>query len=282
MDWTAIRVRVAAELTDAVANFLLEEGAAGIIDEGVETLEAHVPTAEAARVVAAVRLYLTSLTEVDPRAGRAQVLTAEVPAIDWEAHFRAHHRPTLIGGRLLIAPPWEVPSAEGREVLVIEPGMAFGTGQHATTRTCLEEIEALVQGGAVRAALDVGTGSGILAAALARLGVPRVVALDNDPLAAPLARDNLARNRAAQVAVLVGTAAALRGRFDLVVANLLADILVEEAPALCARVAPHGWLVLSGLLSTQRTRVASAYPDFRLEHARRAGEWETLRLVRES
>ena len=121
-------------------------------------------------------------------------------------------------------------------MLVIEPGMAFGTGQHATTRGCLEAIEAAVVAGHVGSALDVGTGSGILALALARLGVPRVVALDVDPAVLPLARENLARNGAPQVLLFAGTAAAVRGRFDLVVANLLADTLIDEAPALAAAV----------------------------------------------
>src|SRR6185369_12990631 len=122
--------------------------------------------------------------------------------------------------------------APGREVLVIEPGMAFGTGQHATTRTCLEAIETLVTDGGIASALDVGTGSGVLAAALSRLGVAHVVALDVDAAVLPTARDNLMRNGAARVALFAGTAGGVRGAFDLVVANILADTLVTEAAAL--------------------------------------------------
>src|SRR4029077_2311524 len=151
-----------------------------------------------------------------------------------------HHRPLVIGRRLLVAPPWDVPDAPDREVLVIEPGMAFGTAQHDTTRTCLEEIETAVAERQVRSALDVGTGSGVLAMALARLGVPRVVAFDLDAGVLPLARENLARNGAGAVLLAAGTVEAVRGRFDLVVANLLADALIDEASALAATVAPGG------------------------------------------
>jgi ribosomal protein L11 methyltransferase len=158
--------------------------------------------------------------------------------------------------------------------------MAFGTGQHETTRTCLEEIEAAVATGAVRSALDVGTGTGVLAAALARLGVVRVVALDTDPAVLPVARANLARNRAAAVLVLAGGVAALRARFDLVVANLLADALVAEAPALTALLEPSGRLVVSGVLDAQAADVVAAFPGLRLTETRAADPWRTLRLER--
>ena len=184
----------------------------------------------------------------------------------------------VIGRRLLVAPPWDVPDAPDREVLVIEPGMAFGTGQHATTRGCLETIEAAVAAGGVARALDVGTGSGILALALARLGVPHVVAIDDDPRVVPIARENLARNGAARVELMVGTAAELTARFDLVVANLLADVLVRDAATLRARVAAGGRLVLSGLLASQAEAVAAAYPGWRVADVHRDEEWCTLVL----
>src|SRR6185369_212443 len=129
---------------------------------------------------AALERWLASLSGVEPRATDVRIETAAVADVDWAALAREHHVPVLVGRRILVAPPWNVPAAPGREVLVIEPGMAFGTGQHATTRNCLEAIETLVTDGGIASALDVGTGSGVLAAALSRLGVARVVALDVD------------------------------------------------------------------------------------------------------
>jgi len=282
--WITIRVEVAPEVADAVANFLVEAGASGVLTEanGARTrLEAPVPAAAEAQVVAAVERYLTSLGEIAPAARGATLAAVPVPVVDWQALWRQHHRPVAVGRRLLVAPPWDVPRPAGREVLVIEPGMAFGTGQHATTRACLEAIEAAVGTGQVRSALDIGTGSGVLALALARLGVERVVALDTDPAVVPLARANLARNGAARVALLAGPLAAVRGRFDLVVANLLADAIVAEAGALARAVGPGGRLVVSGLVAEQLPAVRAAYPGWRVTETRAEGAWRTLTLVRE-
>jgi ribosomal protein L11 methyltransferase len=282
--WITIRVEVAPEVADAVANFLVETGASGVLSEGdgvCTRLEAPVPAAAGAQVMALVERYLASLGEIAPAARGATLAAVPVPEVDWEALWRRHHRPVAVGRRLLVAPPWDVPRAAGREVLVIEPGMAFGTGQHATTRACLEAIEAAVGTGRVRSALDVGTGSGVLALALARLGVERVVALDTDPAVVPLARANLARNRAAHVTLLAGPLAAVRARFDLVVANLLADAIVAEAGALAGAVGPGGRLVVSGLLAEQLPAVRAAYPGWRVAETRPAAGWRTLTLVRE-
>ncbi len=289
--WHVIRLEIAEHLADAAASFLEDEGVTTVVTgvrdpaaspppPGRATLEAHVLEARVATMADALAHWLRSLARIEPAAAAARVTTAPLPALDWEAVFRRHHRPVAIGTRLLVAPPWDIPAAAGREVLVIEPGMAFGTGQHETTATCLEEIDAAVAGRGVRSALDVGTGTGVLAAALARLGVPRVVALDTDLAVLPLARANLTRNRAAAVGLLAGGVAAVGGRFDLVVANLLADILVAEAGALAAALAPGGRLVVSGLLDTQAAAVAAAFTGLRLTATRAAGPWRTLRLER--
>lgn len=293
-----MRLELAEHLVDAVASFLADEGVpallTGVQDPDVRpasaeptTVEVHVPAERAPALLRALEQWLASLAQIEPAAGRVRITADTLPPLDWEAVFRHHHRPLAIGERLLVAPPWDVPEAPGREVLVIDPGMAFGTGQHETTRTCLEEIEEAVgnagddTGGApIGSALDVGTGSGVLAAALARLGVPWVVALDVDASALPLARANLARNGAPDVALLAGHVAALRARFDLVVANLLADTLVAEAGALTAAVSPRGRLIVSGVLDVQAGAVAQAFTGLRVTATRAAGPWRTLRLER--
>ena len=286
--WITLQVEIAAEIADAVANFLIEAGASGVLTEADGTdatrtrLAAPVPAAAGPQAVTALERYLASLGELVPAARGATLATQPVPEVDWDALWRRHHRPVAVGRRLLVAPPWDVPRAPGREVLVIEPGMAFGTGQHATTRGCLEAIESAVEAGGVRSALDVGTGSGVLAIALARLGVERVVALDVDPAVVPLARANLALNGAARVALLAGPLAALRGRFDLVVANLLAEAIVAEAGALAGAVAPRGRLVLSGLLAEQLPAVRAAHPGWRVVETRAEAGWRTLTLRRGS
>jgi len=288
-EWRVVRIELAEHLVDAVSSVLADEGVhslvTGVRDPSVPaatsqpaTIEAHVPAARAAALRSTLEHWLASLAEIEPAAARARITAETLPPLDWEAVFRRHHRPLAVGQRLLVAPPWDVPEAPGREVLVIEPGMAFGTGQHETTRTCLEEIEEAVAAMPIRSALDVGTGSGVLAAALARLGVPRVVALDSDVDTLPLARTNLLRNHARSVTVLGGRVAAVRTRFEFVVANLLADTLIAEAGALTAVVAPRGRLVVSGLLDVQARSVAQAFCELRLTATRAAGPWRTLRL----
>jgi ribosomal protein L11 methyltransferase len=290
-EWRVVRLELAEHLVDAVSSFLVDEGVQSLVT-GVRdlsapaatpqptTIEAHVTAGQAAALQSALERWLASLAEIEPAAGRVRITTGTLPPLDWEAVFRRHHRPLAIGERLLVAPPWDVPEAPGREVLVIEPGMAFGTGQHETTRTCLEEIEQAVAATPVRSAFDVGTGSGVLATALARLGVPRVVALDSDVDILPLARANLLRNHARSVTLLGGHIAAVRARFDFVVANLLADTLIAEAGALTAAVGPRGRLVVSGVLDVQAASVAQAFDGLRLTATRAAGPWRTLRLER--
>ena len=277
--WVVLRLDVQPALVEAVVTLLETEGVPGVVREASELcpgrtrVEAHLPGDDVERVQASLAGIFAG--DAPP------ITTAPVGDVDWNALARRHHRPQAIGRRLLVAPPWDVPAADGREVFVIEPGMAFGTGQHATTRGCLEAIEERIAAGPVASALDVGTGSGILAVALARLGVPRVVACDLDPVALPIARANLIRNRAPDVMLMTGTVAALDGVFDLVVANLLAETLVADASLLGARVRPGGHLIASGLLRGQVTAVRAAYPGWPLADERGDDEWRTLVLRRD-
>ncbi|HJQ84594.1 MAG TPA: 50S ribosomal protein L11 methyltransferase [Candidatus Binatia bacterium] len=283
-DWVSLRVAAPAGLADAVANFLLERGVGGLVTEdgaaGTVALEAALPAGDVAALRSAFDRWLASLATLDRDAERVHVVVAPTVDVDWVAVARRHHRAVAVGRRLLVAPPWDVPASTEREVLVIEPGMAFGTGQHATTRACLEAIESALAAAPVRSALDVGTGSGVLAMALARLGVPRVVALDVDPAVLPLARANLLANRAPDVALLAGPVTAVRGCFDLVLANLLADAVVAEARRLAGAVAPAGRLVLSGLTAAQLPSVTAAYRGWTVVETRAEDEWRTLTLAR--
>jgi ribosomal protein L11 methyltransferase len=183
----------------------------------------------------------------------------------------------------VVVPPWNRTAHAGRRRVVIHPGMAFGTGQHATTLACLEAIERLATP-PPRTALDVGTGTGVLAIALAKLGVARVVALDTDPQAIAAARANVRRNgvgarvRLGRRALTDATARRAPGeRFPLVVANLYVDALVALAPTLAARVTAGGRLVTSGVLRTQQGRLRATFAParWRMRSAVRRGPWVT-------
>ncbi|MDR0379046.1 MAG: 50S ribosomal protein L11 methyltransferase, partial [Candidatus Accumulibacter sp.] len=157
--------------------------------------------------------------------------------------------------RLWIVPSWHAAPDPRAIVLVLDPGMAFGTGSHPTTRLCLEWLERVMTPGS--AVLDYGCGSGILGIAAARLGATNVLGVDIDPQAVATGRSNAARNG---VDVRFDDAATrIDERFDLVVANILANPLRLLAPAICAHVRPGGRLALSGILSAQAEELIAVY-----------------------
>ncbi len=178
------------------------------------------------------------------------------PDRDWSQAWKAGLEPVEVG-RLVVAPSWTDPRPP--DAILIDPGMAFGTGHHATTRLCLAALQQLDLSGA--RVLDAGTGTGVLAIAAARLGAAHVVAVDTDPDAVAAARANAARNR---VDVDVRTAivdAAPAGQFDVVVANLLTDVVIELAWHLLAVTVPGGTLIVSGISVERADEVAACLTD---------------------
>jgi len=194
----------------------------------------------------------------------------------WAREWLQHFQPMRFGPRLWVVPTAYAPPDAGAVNLVLDPGLAFGTGSHATTALCLEWLDAEADraaggdpgagGLAGRELLDFGCGSGILAIAAALLGAERVVALDLDPQALDATRENAARNGvAARLEVAGPTALAALGgarRFDLMVANILARPLCELAPTLMAALRPGAAFCLSGILADQADEVRAAYAPF--------------------
>jgi ribosomal protein L11 methyltransferase len=228
----------------------------------------------------------------------------ELAEEDWAQAWKAHYHRMSVGRRIVIVPAWEeyVPS-QGELALRLEPGMAFGTGLHPTTRLCLAAMEDEVVPG--HSVLDVGTGSGVLAIAAARLDAGQVFAIDADPVAVRVARENVVANDVAgcvevRHASLAGGDVVPRhfmegddgavtalpilelGTFDLVVVNILAPVIAGMAPALAARTAPGGHLIAAGLIETQEAEVLHALQAHGLALARRTQEqdWVCLTLIR--
>ncbi len=274
------------EAAEALTNFLWELGAVGVVEEttgsGPARLRAFFPAAaDTETLTVRVDTYLDGLRALGLVAGpRARL--APVADADWAAAWREHFRPVTIGRALLVAPPWEIPAASDRVVLAIEPGRAFGTGHHGTTAGCLELLEALVTGAPPPRALDLGTGSGILAVAAARLGVGDVLACDTDPDAVEAARANAARNgvegRVRAVDADAGTLTAAPA--PLVLANLLAAAHHALAERYRELVADGGALVLGGLLDAEAEAVIAtlAAHGFRHEASRSLEGWTSLTL----
>ena len=176
---------------------------------------------------------------------------------DWANAWKEYYYVTHIGQRLVIRPSWrEYEPRDGEVMLTLDPGMAFGTGLHPTTRMCLEQVEKRVQSG--MRVLDVGTGSGILTIAAAKLGATSVYAIDNSSVAVESARANAEMNGLSElIQVVLGVldeaeAKRMAGQYDLVVANIIAHIIGSIAPQLAQTLAPDGLLVVSGIIEARR------------------------------
>jgi ribosomal protein L11 methyltransferase len=208
---------------------------------------------------------------------------AEIADEDWGEGWKKDFRPLDVG-RVRVRPSWiDEPPPPGAAEVVIDPGMAFGTGSHPTTSLCLAALSDLLAERPGASVLDVGTGSGLLAIAARKLGAGRVAANDEDPVAVEVARENAARNGAA-LELTVEPLEAIPGTFDVVVANILANVLVALAPVLAAKLAPGGVLLLSGILAPQEDEVRRAHVAAGLApvpaRERRDGEWSLLALTR--
>jgi ribosomal protein L11 methyltransferase len=269
---------------DDTAARLFEAGASGVEVRDAATLPMP---GQAAPAPGRALLVAWFAREEDADAAREEVGSgevAEVPEQDWSETWKAGLVAFTVGD-VFVRPSWieaEIPA--GAVEVVLDPGMAFGTGTHPTTSLCLAALGAVLRARPAARVLDVGTGSGLLAIAAARLGAARVVATDNDPVALDVAAENAARNGVALE--LSGEAPSLLpGEFDLVIANILANTLVELAPGIAARLAPGGTLLLSGILAGQEDEVRAAYLAEGLERLRpdgdRAeGEWRLVALGR--
>lgn len=204
-----------------------------------------------------------------------RIAVEQVPDRVWEREWLRDFRPMRFGRRLWVCPGGQRPDTADAVVLELDPGLAFGTGGHATTAMCLEWLDGMRLAG--RRVLDYGCGSGILALAALKLGASSATAFDIDPQALVATRDNAVRNGLTDGLAIVGSAESLRGPFDILLANILAGPLRERAPELAWLCRPESDLLLAGLLDAQAPEVAQAYrPWFDIETAASREGWTAL------
>lgn len=275
--WVSVDVRITPPAREAVEYALMEAGALGteVSDERGEFTRVSayfetVPEIEQVRAALFDALRIYDL----PTSSVSEMKLREVADRDWLGEWKKSWQPVPVGERFLIAPPWsEISDAGGRITIRIEPGMAFGTGTHETTRLCLAAIEKYFTG---ESFLDVGTGTGILAIAAAKL-FPRAIveACDTDAEAVLIARENARLNNVAeQVSFRVGTVDDETASANLVCANLTADVILPLLPALIG--ATCGRLILSGILDSQSRLVLSRLQELGIAEPLEVsadGEW---------
>ncbi|MDR7561572.1 MAG: 50S ribosomal protein L11 methyltransferase [Armatimonadota bacterium] len=288
MRWVEIAITTTPQAAEAVANILLETRVGGVQEEtprsGQVVLRAYLPVGPATDVtLRAIARRVRALPRVGLDIGPGRIRTRVVEDEGWAHAWKRYVRPRPVGRTLWITPTWEAePPPPGRVVVSLDPGMAFGTGLHPSTRQCLEVLEDCLRGGEV--VLDVGTGSGILAIAAARLGAARVVAVDVDPVAVEVATRNVVHNGVAdRVEVRVGTF--LRDvpeQGDLIVANLTADLHLEFVAEAAAHLRPGGRLAAAGIGADRCLEVEAVARacGWTVVERRAEEEWRCLVLAR--
>lgn len=310
MEWAEISVRTSHEAMELVASILEDLGAAGVAMEDPALVNEYIhsglwdytdiPEQEETAVVT-VKAYFPADDRLDGVRGG---LTAKMEALaargvdtapaavdevriadeDWAESWKQYFHTEKVGTRIVIQPSWEAYEAKAGEVVLrLDPGAAFGTGTHPTTALCLRAMEKILRPGMT--VFDVGTGSGVLAIAAVKLGAGQVTAVDYDPTALQVARENIARNDLT-AAIAVGESDILKnvdGRADLITANIIADIILRLFDELEAHLAAGGTLLASGIIVQRAADVrqgANSHGFIVAEEWEEKG-WVAMRIGRE-
>jgi len=295
--WTEITCTVPEPMAESLADFLLELTGNGVSIENrkVDTFNVNDIAAEQLKSVkgylpgherleeslAQLESYLLSVGPSFPGFFYIPPTVTVLKEEDWANSWKVNFKPTRIGKRLVMKPSWEQFAPEdGDIVLELDPGMAFGTGTHATTRLCLEALEKLLAEEAFpigeTALLDVGCGSGVLGIAAALYGAGKVTCIDIDPIAVQVTRENAAINGVEKVLTASETPlAAVDGEYRIVIANILAEELVKMREPLVEKMAADGFLILSGILLEREEFVIWGFtmPQLVLDSVTREDEW---------
>jgi ribosomal protein L11 methyltransferase len=303
--WAEVSCDVPAAAVDCLAEFLVEISGGGVSienlsvdtftsetieDSPIKSVKAYFPDdQDLDGKIADIAGFLASIAPTfpgfDPEPPMVNLLREE----DWANNWKEHFKPSRIGSRLVIKPTWEEYTASADDIVIeLDPGMAFGTGTHATTQLCLEAIERIFYRDPPydlphycepRDIFDVGTGSGVLAIAAAKMGARSVTGIDIDPVAVEVANQNLILNHVEDITrITTEPLEGVAGIFDIVVANILAEELVRLRTELVTRLAAGGILILSGILTEKEELVLTGFstPLLRLVEITRSAEWSCL------
>jgi len=283
--WLVVELDVAKEFGEGVSNFLTEHGATGI--EELEGDQQHVTLrtyfredGKEKRILQDLHRYLKSLKRIAPEIPLTKIKTASIPEQDWGENWKRFFKPIQVTSKFVIKPPWSKIRLKRDQIPIeITPGMAFGTGTHATTILCIRALEERMRKRNL-SILDVGTGSGILSIIAARLGAKEVVGIDIDPLAMENARENVEKNGVSNIVNLrKGSIGTVHKKFNVVVANIDFKRLKRMRKPLSNHLENEGVLILSGILEKQKEKIRLHYLEtgvLRWIKMTREGEWISL------
>lgn len=271
MSWRGLRITPSAA-PDEIIQALFEAGAIAIQEDAGDIVTHFPPDAD-------IEAIVLSVTDADPG---AQVVISATPDISAAALHGSVQVQEL--GKIIIAPPWDAPGIDSPGLVIIDPAMGFGTGEHPTTRGVIRLMQKVLKQGDTVA--DLGAGSAVLAIAAAKLGAGKVYAVENDEQAIGNAEENVAGNRVAEiVSVIEGDAAVLLpliGPVSLVLANIISSVLLQLMPVIHAGISAGGHAILSGILRTERDQIVESAErnSFAIVDEDSEGEWWSVLLSR--
>lgn len=306
MTWVEIAIEIHREAIEAVSNLLQDAGANGTVIEdpevyNVEGRHGEIRPPDLFGAGTRVKAYLPENDMVGEKVefirkqldmfrqyldvGPGGITLRPVRDEEWAESWKKYYKTQRVGRRLVVVPSWEHPDDNDNAdslVVYLDPGMAFGTGTHPTTRRCLQTIEDHIRGGEF--VYDVGTGSGILSIAAAKLGAGRVVAIDLDPVAVRIARENVSLNHVENiVTVREGDLLSVCSEpAQLILANIIADAVIMLADSVPERLAPGGLFVAGGIIDDRRDETLRAIVDagLRIREIHQDGEWVSVLAMR--
>ena len=305
MKWTEVSIQTTHEAVDMVANIFHDLGSSGVVIEDPELVNSYLSSGswdycdipeETNTEIVIVKAYLLADEHLDDKLSifkeKMQELVSyginkgpgitecrEVMEEDWETSWKEFFHPIKVGERIVIKPSWEdYAPMDGDLVIELDPGMAFGTGTHHTTAMCCRVLEQVVQPGHV--VFDVGTGSGILAVAAAKLGARSVQAVDFDAVAVRVAKENVAINNAQDIVQVSQSDlfTGVKGQADVIVANIVADIVIKLLVDIPARLNDTGVFIASGIITERLTDVTTAMlaQDLVIDQVIEQGGWVAI------
>ncbi|MGV8058113.1 MAG: 50S ribosomal protein L11 methyltransferase [Smithellaceae bacterium] len=297
--WLKIEIAAPGELMDALGNFLTETGAQGVFQETLappfpedfpeaqtgETIKAYFPEdVRSEKRITAIRKYLESLKEIFSDLPAPALNTEIISDPDWGEQWKKYFKPIRVSNNIIVKPTWERYAPSSRDIVIeIDPGMAFGTGQHASTRMCIEALEDIimkdrtVQNWKV---LDVGCGTGILGITAAKLGAQDVICLDNDQKATEIAAENAAINHVADYLHIINKdALAIKEPRNLIIANLTSNLLLKLCRHFTRLLEPEGYMIISGIIEQDAQEIEKNFTIAPLTQNRVIQEKEWLCYV---